>query len=163
MLHLPRGCAQPLWSPCGATVAVRRHPEREERVVRPRILRLAPVVLLLAASACSSGGPTPAASESSSVRFASYDFAENQILAEVYAEAARRAGVPVSVQHGVGTREEVLPALEQGVVDVVIDYVGTALSFTHPSAADLPRVPEEMHGMLQDALGGRGVTVLDAA
>jgi osmoprotectant transport system substrate-binding protein len=120
-------------------------------------------VLLLAVSACSSGAPSPAASQTATIRFASYDFTENQILAEVYAQAARRAGLPVSVQHGVGTREEVLPALEQGVVDVVIDYVGTALSFTHPSAEDLPRVPEEMHGMLQDALGGRGVGVLQSA
>ena len=62
------------------------------------------------------------------VRFASYDFPENQILVEVYAEAARRAGLPVSVQHGIGTREVVAPALQQGVVDVVVDYLGTALA-----------------------------------
>jgi osmoprotectant transport system substrate-binding protein len=131
--------------------------------VRPRILGLAPVVLLLAVSACTSGAPAPAASESSSVRFASYDFPENQILAEVYAEAVRREGLPVSVQHGVGTREVVLPALEQGVIDVVVDYLGTALQFSRPAAGDLPRVPEEMHAMLQSTLAGKGVTVLDPA
>jgi len=128
-----------------------------------RLRGLAPVLLLIAVSACSSGAPSPAATESSSVRFASYDFPENQILAEVYAEAARRAGLPVSVQHGVGTREVVLPALEQGVIDVVVDYLGTAVSFTHPSVEDVSRVPDEMHGMLRDALGGRGVTVLEPA
>jgi osmoprotectant transport system substrate-binding protein len=131
--------------------------------VHGRILGLAPVVLLLAVTACSSAEPTPAASETATVRFASYDFPENQILVEVYAEAARREGLPVSVQHGVGTREVVLPALEQGVVDVVVDYLGTALTFSRPSDEDLPRVPDEMHRVLQQTLGGHGVTVLDLA
>jgi osmoprotectant transport system substrate-binding protein len=131
--------------------------------VRPRILALVPVVLLLAVSACSSGRPAPAASGSASLRFASYDFPENQILAEVYAEAARRAGLPVSVQHGVGTREVVMPALQQGVVDVVVDYLGTALTFSRPSAPDLTRVPGEMHALLERTLGGRGVSVLQPA
>jgi osmoprotectant transport system substrate-binding protein len=63
----------------------------------------------------------------------------------------------------VGTREVVLPALQQGVVDVVIDYLGTALTFTRPTAPDLSRVPEEMQNDLQGTLAARGVTVLDAA
>jgi osmoprotectant transport system substrate-binding protein len=131
--------------------------------VRPRVRGLAPVLLLLAVSACSSGSPSPAASQTATIRFASYDFTENQILAEVYAEAARREGLPVSVQHGAGTREVVLPALQQGVVDVVIDYLGTAMTFTRPGTTDLPRVPEEMHTLLQRTLGGRGVAVLRSA
>ena len=46
----------------------------------------------------------------------------------------RRAarGLPVSVQHGIGTREVVSPALQQGVVDVVVDDPGTALAFARP-------------------------------
>lgn len=131
--------------------------------MRSRFFGLVPVLLLLVISACDSGAPTPAASARSTIRFASYDFTENQILAEVYAGAARRAGLPVSIQHGVGTREVVLPALQQGVVDVVIDYLGTALTFTRPTATDLSRVPEEMQTDLQRTLGARGVTVLDAA
>src|SRR5687767_3382517 len=48
------------------------------------------------------------------VRIASYDFTENQILAELYGQALRRAGVPVQIEAGLGTREIVEPALEQG-------------------------------------------------
>jgi osmoprotectant transport system substrate-binding protein len=97
------------------------------------------VVLLLLVAAC--GSPAEQASgPPTTVRFASYDFPENQILVEVYAEAVRRAGLPVSVQHGIGTREVVSPALQQGVVDVVVDYLGTAL--------------------LARTMGGRGVDVL---
>jgi osmoprotectant transport system substrate-binding protein len=57
----------------------------------------------------------------------------------------------------------VAPALQQGVVDVVVDYLGTALAFSRPTASDLPREPEEMHAVLERTLGGRGVDVLEPA
>ncbi|MDT0274749.1 ABC transporter substrate-binding protein [Blastococcus goldschmidtiae] len=119
------------------------------------------VVLLLLAGCTGGAGPAPAPVDS--VRFASYDFPENQILVEVYAEAVRRAGIPVSVQHGIGTREVVSPALQQGVVDVVVDYLGTALAFARPEFPRPPVVPEEMHAVLSRTMGGRGVDVLAPA
>jgi osmoprotectant transport system substrate-binding protein len=130
------------------------------RALRAGLLGL----LLVVVTACGSGTPAPTASTAppTTIRFASYDFTENQILVEVYAEAARRAGLPVSVQRGVGTREVVAPALQQGVVDVVVDYLGTALAFARPTA-DLPRDPAEMHAVLSRSLGGRGVLALDVA
>jgi osmoprotectant transport system substrate-binding protein len=123
------------------------------------------LVVALGLAACSEGTPerTVRAPVASTIQFASYDFPENQILVEVYAEAARRESLQVSIQHGVGTREVVAPALQQGVVDVVIDYLGTALSFARPGTPDLPRVPEEMHAVLQRTLAGRGVAVLEPA
>jgi osmoprotectant transport system substrate-binding protein len=127
---------------------------------------LAVLVLFLVVVGCSPDAEeqaAPTTTPASTIRFASYDFPENQTLVEVYAQAARRAGLPVSVEHGVGTREVVAPALQQGVVDVVIDYLGTALRFARPTATDLPAVPEEMYAVLRRTLGGRGVTVLDPA
>lgn len=119
-------------------------------------------VLLLLLPAC--GGPAqPTAGPVTSVRFASYDFAENQILVEVYAEAVRRRGLPVSVQHGIGTREVVSPALQQGVVDVVVDYLGTALVFARPEFPRPPVGADEMHAVLSRTMGGRGVDVLPPA
>jgi osmoprotectant transport system substrate-binding protein len=112
---------------------------------------------------CGSGEPSAAPVAEGTVRVASYDFAENQILAEVYAEAIRRAGLPVSVDHGIGTREVVLPALEQGVVDVVVDYLGTALDFVDPGGPPGPRDPEHVRAALARALDLRGATVLAAA
>jgi osmoprotectant transport system substrate-binding protein len=140
-----------------------RTPAREERAVRPRPVGLVPVLLLLLATACGADDAGSAATETATIRFASYDFTENQILAEVYAEGARRAGLPVSVQHGVGTREVVQPALQQGVLDVVIDYLGTAVAFTGPEEPARERTPEELATALEDALGEHGVSVLDAA
>jgi osmoprotectant transport system substrate-binding protein len=97
------------------------------------------------------------------VRIASYDFHENQILAEVYAVAGRRAGLPVVVDHGIGTREVVAPALRQGVVHAVIDYLGTALAFARPQTTPGGRSPGELHAALGLTLGPHGVTVLRAA
>jgi len=147
----------PWHAPDGQEVAVRR----------ARIGPVLVLLLLVALTACgadSSQAPTPATgSPAAAVRFASYNFTENKILVEVYAEAARRAGLPVEVQHGVGTREIVSPALEQGLVDVVIDYAGTALAFARPDEDTSPGTAEEVRSALDRTLSGRGITVLAAA
>ena len=119
-------------------------------------------VVLVALAGCSGSEPSPAPAEDT-VRFAAYDFSENQILVAVYAEAARRAGVPVSVESGVATREVVEPALEQGVVDVVVDYLGTASRFVGLAPSGPAQTPEQLRAGLADVLDDRGVTVLDAA
>jgi osmoprotectant transport system substrate-binding protein len=134
--------------------------------VRPRRRRHAVVLLVLGTlAACTSGPSKPAGNHAGqvSIRVASYDFSENQILAAVYAEGMRRAGLPVSLLPGAGTREVVEPALEQGVVDVVIDYLGTALDFTRPDRVGDAGTPASLHAALQQSLGARGVTVLAPA
>ena len=138
--------------------------------MRPSRARLAAALVLLllgtlgAACGSTAAEPSPAAEPTTeAVLIASYDFQENQILAEVYAEAARRDGVPVVVDHGIGTREVVAPALQQGVVHAVIDYLGTALAFARPQTGSGERSPGELHAALRLTLGAHGVTVLRAA
>ena len=131
--------------------------------MRRRPAGLLTVLLLVLLTACGEADEPSTAEAATTIRFASYDFRENQILAEIYAQAVRRAGLPVSVQHAVGTREVVSPALQQGVVDVVVDYLGTALDFAQPSAPTLSREPAEMHEALSRTLGDSGVLALDPA
>jgi len=133
--------------------------------MRPSALRAVLVALLLLGTACTAESAPPPAEPTAPValRLGTYDFAENQILGEVYAEAVRRAGIPVTVQHGIGTREIVAPALEQGVLDVVIDYLGTALSFARPGTARRDRTPADMRAELDRTLAPRGLAVLDPA
>ncbi len=122
------------------------------------------VSLVVAAVLCGCAGvpPDPGPPPDPGIRIASYDFPENQTLAEVYAEALRRAGFEVTVQHGIGTREVVFPALEQGVVDVVVEYLGAAAEFVAAGAGEEPE-PDPLRGLLAAALEPRGLTVLAAA
>ena len=122
-----------------------------------RATRCALAVALVLLAGCSAAPPP---SPEGSIRFAAYDFSENRVLVAVYAEAARRAGLRVTVDPGVGTREIVVPALEQGVVDVVVDYLGTASRFVGAPTAE---TSDQLQAGLSQALAGRGVTVLDAA
>jgi osmoprotectant transport system substrate-binding protein len=66
------------------------------------------------------------------------------------------------VQSGVGTREVLGPALEQGRVDVVVDYLGTAEAFVRRGAPS-GEPTEEVHAALVRALAPRGVTALAPA
>ncbi|MGZ4539514.1 MAG: ABC transporter substrate-binding protein [Blastococcus sp.] len=126
-----------------------------------RVFRAVLVVALGVLTACSATAPSPVPARDA-IRFAAYDFSENQVLVALYAEAARRAGLPVVVQSGVATREVVEPALEQGVVDVVVDYLGTADRFVDQGATG-PRTRAQLHAHLAQRLAGRGVSVLTAA
>jgi osmoprotectant transport system substrate-binding protein len=55
------------------------------------------------------------------------------------------------------------PALEQGRVDVVVDYLGTAESFVRRGAPDAQSPPEELHAALAEEFAPRYVSVLAAA
>jgi osmoprotectant transport system substrate-binding protein len=116
-------------------------------------------------TACATIGALPAAEPlpEGTIRFAAYDFSENQVLVEVYAEAVRRAGLPVVVQPGVATREVLEPALEQGKVDVVVDYLGTVEAFVRRGRPASDRTPDELHAALAQELQGRDISVLAAA
>jgi osmoprotectant transport system substrate-binding protein len=72
---------------------------------------------------------------SDAVVVASFDFSESEVLGEVYAQALEQAGIRVRRELRLGPRELVLPALRQGLVDVVPEYVGTALATVTGSPA----------------------------
>ena len=129
-----------------------------------RIVQAVALVLLALPAGCSGAPPAaPDRGSEEALRLASYDFRENQVLVEVYAEAARRAGVPVEVQHDAGTREILAPALAQGVVDGLVDYLGTALAFADPDGTSVQGTRAELHAALVSALATRGVAVLRPA
>jgi osmoprotectant transport system substrate-binding protein len=80
-------------------------------------------------------GPVPAGrggAQGEAVVVASFNFPESEVLAGIYGLAIRHAGIPVQFQLDLGPRELVQPALEQGLVDVVPEYLGTALTSLEP-------------------------------
>ncbi|MGI9598306.1 MAG: glycine betaine ABC transporter substrate-binding protein [Acidimicrobiales bacterium] len=118
------------------------------------------VVVLVVAVAC--GGSTePVADDpgSSQIRIASFDFAESQLLAELYAQVVEGAGLPVERVGAVGPREVIAPALELDRLDLVPEYLGTALQF----AGGLEPNPDvtSARAELNAALAPRGLTALE--
>jgi glycine betaine/choline ABC-type transport system substrate-binding protein len=62
-------------------------------------------------------------------------FAENQIVAEMYAEVLRSAGYEVETKTDLRSREVLYPALKSGEIDLAPEYVGSLLLFLDPEAA----------------------------
>jgi osmoprotectant transport system substrate-binding protein len=132
------------------------------RRMRLLVLGLVLAVLPVGCSERPSSAPTPATS-AKPVRVASFDFSENLILAEIYAQALRQADIPVVMLSDFGTREVLGPALEQGQVDLVIDYLGSALEAADAGNPATHGSLEYARTELQKDLTGFGVTVMEAA
>ncbi|MDP9219287.1 MAG: ABC transporter substrate-binding protein [Actinomycetota bacterium] len=119
--------------------------------------------LIVALAGCAGGGPSQPPSGRGVVRVASYDFSENEVLAEVYGQALRRKGFRVTLSAQLGTREIVEPALEQGHLDLVIDYLGTALDFASPGDPHTHGDSATAYQALRTKLAPRGIDTLGFA
>jgi osmoprotectant transport system substrate-binding protein len=118
--------------------------------------------LLAALAACSRPGSRPAP-DPDAVVIAAFDFPESQLLVELYGQALEATGVPVRRELGLGTREFVQPALQQGLVDLVPEYGGSALTFVTLGSVEPSADGERTHVELERSLAGRGITVLAAS
>jgi len=128
--------------------------------------RVGLVLLMSAMAACSRTGPSTSAivaPADEAVVVASFNFPESVILAELYAQALEEVGVAVARQGEVGPRELMAPALEQGLVDLVPEYLGSALAYLDPSSAGVSLDAEAASRRLGEILDARGVVVLDHA
>lgn len=98
--------------------------------------RLRALGAVLAVVACLAITPARGGAQESRrpVVVASFDFVESVVLARIYADALRNAGIPVHLEPRLGPRELVQPAMRQGLVDVVPEYLGTALEANAPRA-----------------------------
>jgi osmoprotectant transport system substrate-binding protein len=94
---------------------------------------------------------------------ASFNFPESELLAAIYGLAIEHAGIPVRLELDLGPRELVQPALEQGLVDVVPEYLGTALTSLEPNARVAMRDPAAVRPALARALARWHIRVLTPA
>src|SRR3954468_19028716 len=94
------------------------------------------LVLALVAGACGSGGDSGSGSGSSDkpITIASFNFGESEILANMYKAVLEKAGFTVNMKDKLGNREVVYPALKDGQVDLVPEYIGTLLTFINKDA-----------------------------
>jgi osmoprotectant transport system substrate-binding protein len=140
---------------------------------RPRtLLRLLAALgaMLLLLAACNGGGGTdpgdggteggateeggdPAAA--GTITIGSADFDENVIVAAMYASALEDAGYDVERRFSFGNREAYFGALEAGELDLVPEYVGTAVEFLNAGAGeatgDVDATTERLRELVADA------------
>ena len=126
------------------------------------------LVVALAASACGdddddveTGGQGEGGG--TSVTIASANFSENVMLASMYSQALEARGYDVTEKFNLGNRELIYTALEQGQVDIVPEYVGTALEFLNKGAGEATGDADATASKLRERFAEQGVSVLDVS
>jgi osmoprotectant transport system substrate-binding protein len=89
-------------------------------------------------------------------------FAENQIVAEMYAQVLENAGYTVERQTGLESREVLQPAIEAGDIDIAPEYLSSLLLFLDPDAA-ASGDPDGVRSELEPLVAERGQTLLESA
>lgn len=131
--------------------------------VRAGVAMLAGLALL--AGACSSDDDTEAGGAAKpTVVIGSAPFAENVILANMYAKALEAKGYTVALKSGLGQREIYLPALEKGGrdngIDLVREYVGTMLEFVNKNANEASGDLDRTVAKLRERTEPLGISIL---
>lgn len=126
------------------------------------------VAVALLAAACNGddgngdGEPdAPDVAEGTDITVGSFNFPESEILAEAYAQALEDAGYPVARQLNLGSRELIFPELEGGSIDLLPEYLGSAIveGFGEQPPTDVEDGLTQLGGLFGDL----GITVLEAA
>jgi osmoprotectant transport system substrate-binding protein len=132
------------------------------RACRPGGFAQIAAVLLVLAACGGAGHETPSAPDEG-VAVASFNFSESRLVAEIYAQALEDEGIPVRRELDLGPRELVLPALRQGRVDIVPEYLGTALTAAAPAVTVDRSDPDAVSRALAEAIEPWDLRVLSYA
>lgn len=118
------------------------------------------ISLVGCASAGSLDGSSSENTGGDAITIGSANFSENVLIAHIYAEALNDAGVEANVKPNIGSREVIVPALQDGSIDLVPEYSGALLAYlggddTAFSSADVLTALDEVVP--------EGLTLLEAA
>jgi osmoprotectant transport system substrate-binding protein len=141
-------------------------PKRGVRWCRAVLAVAAPAVAFAVLASCVFAGMAAAPAgraPGTAVVVAAFNFPESALLAAIYALALMQAGIPARLQLDLGPRELVQPALAEGLVDVVPEYLGSALASLEPAADVAMSDPVAVRLELVRALARRQVRVLQPA
>jgi osmoprotectant transport system substrate-binding protein len=151
----------------------------------PRVLALG-MTLLVLVGACSTGGgtssapstapsvvapstasstapstvPSEPASEApkAAIKIGSDNFYESKLMGEIYAQVLENAGYTVERKFALGSRQQRIPIMEAGQVDMVAEYVGSGLGFYDKTK--ISGDGQANADALQAAVKSKGLTVL---
>jgi osmoprotectant transport system substrate-binding protein len=121
---------------------------------------LAVGALGLTLAACG-GDPTEGEkSATDTITIGSAAFPENEIIAEIYAQALEAKDVKVEKKLNIGAREAYIPALENGEIDLLPEYTGNLLLYVDKDAT--ATAPDDVVAALGDALP-EGLEILEVS
>ncbi len=133
-----------------------------------RLLRIGAATLALglatALSACGSSDPTAAPSASGggqTIIVGSFAFPESEILGEIYAQALESKGVTVQKKFNIGPRQQTIPALKDGSINLIPEYNGNLLAYYDTTYTE--RTTAEVDGALPDAVAADQLRVLNSS
>ncbi len=127
----------------------------------------AAVAMLLPLSACG-GDPTSGGgsgdTSSPAIVVGSANFPENQLLAEMYAQALEGKGVKVTRKFNIGARELYLKALKEGSINMLPEYNGALLAALSKGGAapDGVTSTDEVNAALKKVLPS-GLQILESS
>jgi len=140
---------------------------------RGRIAGVAIVVgALVALAGCSNADPTGTATStddtgtsggatSETIVVGSFAFPESQILGEIYAQALTDAGFDVTTKFNIGPRQQTIPALQDGSINLMPEYNGNLLAYYDTEYTE--RTTEDVDAALGAAVAVDKLRVLDSA
>ncbi|GAA0577395.1 ABC transporter substrate-binding protein [Kribbella sandramycini] len=108
----------------------------------------------------SSGGDAGGAAPDKvdSITVGSANFAESQVLAEIYAQALEAKGIKVTKKLNIGAREVYMAAIQDKSIDLLPEYTGATLVYFKKDATE--NEAEAVYKAIQPALP-KGLEVLD--
>lgn len=106
-----------------------------------------------------SAAPSAGGGAGGTIVVGSANFTENEVLAELYAQAMTAKGVKASTHLNIGARELYLRALKDGSISVVPEYTGNLLQYLDPKTT--ASTAEEVEQQLPKAAQDSGFDTLD--
>lgn len=134
----------------------------------PRFARLGAAALALGLSAatlaaCGTDDPTSSggSGDGDTVVIGSFAFPESEILGEIYAQALEAKGIDVETKFNIGPRQQTIPALQDGSINLIPEYNGNLLAYYDEAYTE--RTTEDVDAALVDAVAADDLLVLDSA
>lgn len=101
----------------------------------------------------SGSGSGSAPAEGGAITVGSADFAESTIVASMYAQVLEANGYDVSTEFGIGAREVYFPALEEGEVDLIPEFLASATTYLEGEGSnDLDEARSALEEVLPEGL-----------
>jgi len=117
----------------------------------------APAASAGGASPSAAGGASPSAAAAitpADIKIGSDDFYESSVVAEMWAQVLEKNGFKVDRHFNIGARQVRQPALEQGQIDMVPEYVGSGLGYYDKTQTTGDG--QQNHDKLQAIVTGKG-------